>query len=398
MKLKTTSKLKATSKLKTALLAAAATVLVAPAANAYQGVYGAIGAGLNYMEDDRDLSNDGPGGAGPFIFDTSTDSNRGVGIYSAIGYDWGNSLRTELEFAYRSNDIRHIASDPLGFSGWPEGTISGDTTARSIMLNFIYDFDYFSGDDLITPFIGGGFGFANVNPTISGTNPAGAPVSPLTIAYGSSKTGFAYQGIAGLAFKLAENVNLDVSYRYFATKNLNFIGTLNGAPAAFDTEYSSHNLMAGLRVSFGAPVAAIQYKDCWDGSSVPMTSECPPQLVEDADVDLDPVSLTVYFDYDKATLTSQANALIREAAARALENDIENVVVSGNTDTSGSSAYNQALSERRARVVRDALVANGVSADRIRMDAFGESNLASPTPDGVREPLNRRTDVTISFY
>ena len=266
------------------------------------------------------------------------------------------------------------------------------------MLNFIYDLDYFSGDDAITPFFGGGVGFANVNPTISGTNPAGAPVSPLTIAYGDSKTGFAYQGIAGLAFQLAENVSLDLSYRYFATKKLNFVGTLNGAPAAIDAAYSSHNLMAGLRVSFGAPVAAVQYKDCWDGSSVPMTSECPPQLVEDADVDLDPVNLTVYFDYDKATLTSQASALVREAAARALENDIENVVVSGNTDTSGSSAYNQVLSERRARVVHDALVANGVSADRIRMDAFGESNLATQTPDGTREPLNRRTDVTISFY
>ena len=61
-------------KLKTTLLAAAATLLVAPAANAYQGFYGAIGAGLNYMEPDRDFSNTGPDGAGPFLFDTSTDS------------------------------------------------------------------------------------------------------------------------------------------------------------------------------------------------------------------------------------------------------------------------------------------------------------------------------------
>ena len=130
-------------KLKTTLLAAAATLLVAPAANAYQGLYGAIGAGLNYMEPDRDISNDGPGGAGPFIFDSSTDSDRGVGVYTAVGYDWGNSLRTELEFAYRANDIRHIAPDPLGFSGWPDGTISGDTTARSSLLNFIYCHQHF---------------------------------------------------------------------------------------------------------------------------------------------------------------------------------------------------------------------------------------------------------------
>ena len=112
---------------------------------------------------------------------------------------------------------------------------------------------------------------------------------------------------------------------------------------------------------------------------------------------LEPIGFTVYFDYDKSNLTPQASTLIQEAASRALQNDIETVVVSGNTDTSGSSAYNQALSERRARVVREALVANGVAADRIRTEAYGESNLAKPTPDGVREPLNRRSEVVISF-
>jgi OmpA-OmpF porin, OOP family len=385
-------------KLKMTLLAAAATLAITPAANAYEGLYGAIGAGLNYMQPDRDLSNDGAAGAGPFIFDTSSDYDKGIGVYTALGYDWGNSLRTELEFAYRNNDIRHIAPDPLGFSGWPEGTVSGDMTSRSIMLNVLYDLDYLSGGGVATPYFGGGVGFANINPNILGSNPAGAPTAPLGIAYGDSKSLFAYQGIAGIAFDIAERLVLDVSYRYFATKKGAFTGTLNGAPATFESGYNTHSVFAGLRWNFSAPpAAAVQYKDCWDGSSVPMTSECPPQLVEQADVNLDPVQFTVYFDYDKANLTSQASALVREAAARALENDIETVVVSGNTDTSGSSAYNQALSERRARVVRDALIANHVPADHIRVEAYGEGNPAKPTPDGTREPLNRRTDVVISF-
>jgi outer membrane protein OmpA-like peptidoglycan-associated protein len=130
---------------------------------------------------------------------------------------------------------------------------------------------------------------------------------------------------------------------------------------------------------------------------VPVSASCPPQVVENNAADLDPIQFTVYFDYDKANLTPQASTLVREASSRALENDIETVVVAGNTDTSGGSAYNQALSERRARAVRDGLIANGVSADRIRLEAFGETNLAKPTADGVREPLNRRADVVISF-
>ena len=69
----------------------------------------------------------------------------------------------------------------------------------------------------------------------------------------------------------------------------------------------------------------------------------------------------------------------------------------GHTDTSGSPQYNQGLSERRAGVVRDALVARGIGAGQITTAARGESELARATRDGVREPLNRRTAVTITF-
>ena len=49
------------------------------------------------------------------------------------------------------------------------------------------------------------------------------------------------------------------------------------------------------------------------------------------------------------------------------------------------------------RVVRDALVARGIAAGSITTQARGETDLARATRDGVREPLNRRTAVTISF-
>ncbi len=382
-------------KLKTTLLAAAASLAIAPAASA-EGLYGAIGAGLSYMGYENDISNDAPGGSGPFAFDSSADYNKGIGIYAALGYAWDNGFRTELEFSYRGSDIDQI--DPtLAFSGFPSGSISGSTDTYSFMANVLYDFKGLS--DVVTPYVGVGVGAANVNHTISGAVAAGgAPTPALSIAYGASRTSLAGQAIAGVAVDLAEGLTLDVSYRYFKPIKQTFAGTLNGSTAGFKVETESHNIFAGLRWSFGEPAApAVQYKDCWDGSSVPMTAECPPQLLEEQSADLDPVGFTVYFDYDKANLTPQASTLIAEAAGRALENDIDGVVVSGNTDTSGSSAYNQALSERRAKAVRDALIANNVPADRIRSEAYGESNPAKATPDGVREPLNRRSEVTISF-
>jgi outer membrane protein OmpA-like peptidoglycan-associated protein len=234
---------------------------------------------------------------------------------------------------------------------------------------------------------------------MSGSNPTTGDMSP--IAVNDTNLAFAYQGIAGVAVALAENLVLDLSYRYHRTEDQNYAGTFVGGPASFDTNLASHNLFAGLRWNFGATAAPVQavteYKDCWDGSSVPVSASCPEQIMDTPDVDLDPVAFTVYFDYDKSNLTPEASNLVREAASRAMANDIDTVVVTGNTDTSGGAAYNERLSARRAAVVRDALIANGVSADRIRTEALGETNLAKPTPDGTREPLNRRTDVTISF-
>lgn len=372
-------------KLKTTLFAAAATLAVAPAAHAYEGFYGAIGAGLNYLQPDQDVESRGYAPA----FDSEADYNNGIGVYTALGYDWGNKYRGELEFGYRQNDARHYAGDGMGFAGWP--VLDGDLTAYSVMFNLIRDFDT---GGAFTPYLGLGVGGASFNNQVSG---ADAGFGALVID--DSNKRLAYQAIAGIAFKLSEGLNLDLSYRYFAAAGTpKFDGTIDGSPVTIRHDYDTHSLFAGLRWNFGAAApAAVKYKDCWDGSSVPVASDCPPQLNEGNAANLDPVNVIVYFDYDKSNLTPEASNLIREAAARALANDVDAVVVSGHADRSGGSAYNQGLSERRGAVVRDALIANGIPADKIRMEAYGEDKPAKPTPDGVREPLNRRTEVVISF-
>src|SRR5690606_25297649 len=101
---------------------------------------------------------------------------------------------------------------------------------------------------------------------------------------------------------------------------------------------------------------------------------------------------------DRSNLNQAALETIDSAVQRARECNIGGVVVVGHTDTSGSTAYNQGLSERRASVVRDAMVARGIDAASITTEARGETDLARATRDGVREPLNRRTAVTISFH
>jgi glycine/D-amino acid oxidase-like deaminating enzyme len=112
-----------------------------------------------------------------------------------------------------------------------------------------------------------------------------------------------------------------------------------------------------------------------------------------------PAEVAKFSAKDAAALPAYEAALetIDAAVNRARQCNVSGVVVVGHTDTSGSTAYNQGLSERRASVVRDALVARGIATGSIQAQARGETDLARATRDGVREPMNRRSAVTIRF-
>ena len=104
----------------------------------------------------------------------------------------------------------------------------------------------------------------------------------------------------------------------------------------------------------------------------------------------------VFFDFDNSAIPeggeSVLNAVAREIRSR---DDVQNVVITGHTDTSGPERYNMSLSQRRADAVKQALVERGISADILRVESKGEQNPLVDTPDNVREPANRRT--TVSF-
>jgi OOP family OmpA-OmpF porin len=103
----------------------------------------------------------------------------------------------------------------------------------------------------------------------------------------------------------------------------------------------------------------------------------------------------VFFDWDQSTLTASALNILDVVANEVKTNPPGTVVVVGHADTSGPSDYNDRLSMKRAEAVRDALVQRGVPANIIQTSARGENELLVPTPDNVREPSNRR--VNISF-
>jgi hypothetical protein len=101
----------------------------------------------------------------------------------------------------------------------------------------------------------------------------------------------------------------------------------------------------------------------------------------------------VFFDWDRSDLSQQAMATIHQAAVAYKAGGSPHVTAVGHTDTSGPANYNMALSLRRANAVRDAMVREGVPGNQIQVVGKGEEGLLVPTPDGVREPQNRRVEI-----
>lgn len=115
-----------------------------------------------------------------------------------------------------------------------------------------------------------------------------------------------------------------------------------------------------------------------------------------AQVPVENAMFIVFFDWDRSDITAGANDVL-DAVAQEVTNrkDLKGIVIVGHTDTSGPDAYNDKLAMRRAKSVRDGLVARGVNASLIRIEGRGEHDLLVKTSDNVREPANRRAQITL---
>ncbi len=102
----------------------------------------------------------------------------------------------------------------------------------------------------------------------------------------------------------------------------------------------------------------------------------------------------VFFDFDKSNINQGASNVIDTVMNEIKAQNIQTIRIVGHTDTSGSDAYNQKLSKRRAEAVKAQLVQMGVPAAQITTDNRGESDLLVQTQDGIREPANRRSVIT----
>ena len=318
------------------------------------------------------------------------------------GYQWG-PWRFEEEYSYRHNGLSSFTfTGPSGSTATTSGGHGqGQDNSHALMTNVIYDFTV---GWPVSPHIGVGIGAVDVISSASTNaftlhNPIGAPIVPPTpisvapqtfggtILHGSGWR-FGYQAIAGFRYEFTPAVAFDLDYRYLGTTDQTlsnsarfpFPGGSGGtnccAGTHFTSSYHAQNLVASVTMKFGAP------------------PPLPPPPLPPAPPPPPPNKVfLVFFDWDKYNITPEGERIIELAAQQYKAGGSVKIQVNGYTDTTGSFAYNQRLSERRANAVASRLAALGVAKSDMAVAGHSFNDLRVPTPPGVREPQNRRVEI-----
>ncbi len=102
---------------------------------------------------------------------------------------------------------------------------------------------------------------------------------------------------------------------------------------------------------------------------------------------------TVYFEFDKSSLTSKSIQTLKSAVNALNENSSIKITLSGHADERGTREYNLALGQRRAEAVSDYFVLNGISKNRITVKSYGEEKPVAYGQDEGSYSKNRRVEI-----
>jgi outer membrane protein OmpA-like peptidoglycan-associated protein len=317
---------------------------------------------------------------------------------AAVGYGFRtdvlgfqNGIRVELEGNFRGNDIRKLKEFGQNLSN-----SGGSTRSFGVLANVYADavLGSYAGIQ-VAPYLGVGLGYANTQfDRAHGTLAAN---STNTRIDGQPNGTLAYNLMAGTSFALdsiVPGLSATLEWRYYtaiAQKVDTYVNNPGTSPLGNNATLHrvtqpncchDNSLLVGLRYAFGSSPAPL-----------PAATPTPaPQPVAQAAVAR---TYLVFFDWDRAELTTRARDIIMEAANNTGRAGATRIEVSGHTDRSGDAAYNQRLSMRRGEAVAEELVRVGVPRTAISVQAFGETRPLIVTADGVREPQNRRVEIVL---
>ena len=360
----------------------AALTISSVGAQPVSGPYVSLGGGGNYLQDER-LTKD-------TVINGKLRFDIGETGVAAVGYGFGNGFRVEAEGDYRQNDLRQLSFAIPTQVGGRQQNYGG-------MLNGYFDLDV--GSPYVYPYFGIGGGYSRTRLADHGYEVAAInPTTGYTVTVGGVHGNFAYQAMFGLAFPMPflPGLSLTAEYRFFSVLDngrydgYNFSTPAAGSAAPFffyhgRAGYASdynHSALIGLRYALFSPSPAMKA----DAAVQQQTAAPAPEPSR---------TYLVFFDWDRADLTARARQIVAEAAQASTHVQTTRIEVNGYTDLSGTAAYNQRLSVRRAETVEAELVRDGVGRSAIGIHGYGESNPLVQTASGVREPQNRRVEIIL---
>ena len=314
------------------------TALTASADDMFRGAWYAV-PGVSYMNTDSDLEADN--GAGGFI---------------SIGKELSPSWDLQGRLGYNRTDED---TDIAGASGRYKSTQLG--------LDALYMFSRSN----FRPFLLAGLGATrnNVDYKIPGFDVDGKKTSWL-----------ASLGL-GAQYLFSDNFGLQADLRHqFSRADVKITDLTTGARTGDSGSVGNTLLNLGAIFRFGAPAPVVAEaapepapiaaapEPMPEPAPAPEPVKCTPQM------DTITVGAEKLFDFDKANISEDGKAALNEAAAKIKANpELKAVIVTGHTDRIGSDAYNQKLSERRAKMVKDYLASQGVDAGMIEAVGKGEA-------------------------
>lgn len=138
------------------------------------------------------------------------------------------------------------------------------------------------------------------------------------------------------------------------------------------------------------------YWSCKDKEAINMAKDATSKAKALCPKVIDKFTLTINFDFDKATIRKSDMADLKKAIEFINKYPGNKIRLEGHTDWTGTEQYNQRLSERRAKATKDYLVTKGgIDQSRISTVGYGESNPVASNKTRQGRFQNRRVEILI---
>ena len=298
---------------------------------------------------------------------------------------------------------------------------------KSLMLSLMLSTSIFAADNLfeITPMIGGSWHISNdryaddIDLTY-GLRFAGRVAESVLVEVG-------YDRIDNADYSLP-NESTDVS-RYYLDVVKEFYTESKLSPyilGGMGYEYMSNEIQSmdsDFFAQYGAGVryaaaeflhlkAEIRHLISFDGRSdvigmvgfsipfgtytrEPVAVAEPERIVEEKPVLSHIHTFSVQFPFDSSAIAPKYNAEIQDFAQSMKENPNQTAIISGHTDSTGDANYNEKLSQRRADAVKEAIIQEGVEAERLQSKGYGEARPIADNATKEGRAQNRRVEAEI---